>query len=1209
MAGVSSRTRSKNVPLFGSLLLGGSSKRRKSDEEDKGLDYVSRSKKRKMNEEPFVVPADAEVVSIDDDEYEDVGQEGSEHSDDKMSKDGKFVDENCEREQDNPVSISSDEYGESDEEHFVDSDADNEEEEEEEEKKEDDAVKEGVKSDESGGIGRFSDKGEKVIIDLDDSEESEEEDDSDESEENDSSDEDFAEEEEVVEKEKKEGYRKDFNVVEELVRKVKSQKRGISEGNDEEVNVENCSSSDNDDEEMVREGKDKKSGISERNNEKVNVENSPSYDNDEEMVREVKRKKSGIFKRKYEKVENENVPSSTNIDELEHADHASVSSCIIEKKGSSSSKLNGVSETLKPMSVDVGVNAKSKAKSKENVGDSDRGKDQFVKGLDVGGVSSVHRKQEKMNESDKQKTMENKRRDYKGRANICNGEKKESIDTNGLNQSVKSTHFTRKELRSLELLVKCYWERKNTINNDSIVLEDNDDGVGQQDTWPPPVSVETPRERIWSLKKVEKVEKTKEEEEEEVLWDEFDTARRESDAESMIGNLGENGGPSFRCEHDSFLDEEIGLFCKLCHEVVTEIKYISPPVIDRFPGEGSGKKASFDGVNVSHVDGSQLNVSDNDSETNFSRNEGTVWDLIPGVKQKLYPHQQEGFEFIWKNMAGHTELQKLKNADPSSEGGCIISHAPGTGKTRLTIVFLKAYLKAFPKCLPIIVAPASILLTWEDEFKKLDIGVPFHNLNNPELSGKEHPDAVETFDMSNARHNIHETRMAKLISWFKEPSILGISYNLFGKKCQDKRKHENVNEREGNCDMRKVLLNSPGLLVLDEGHTPRNQRSHIWKVFLKLQTQKRIILSGTPFQNNFWELYSTLSLVKPSFPNTIPPELKSFCQNQGLKSSKKWNWEPALLNKTRDPSDDQIKKFKLLMDPFVHVHKGAILENKLPGLRDSLVTLKAGSLQNEILKSIKRSQNTIFNFERKVALTSVHPSLFLECALSEEEKSALDKDQLEKLRLNPHEGVKTKFLFEFVRLCDAFHEKVLVFSQFHAPLQLIKDQLNSAFKWSEGKEVLVMSGEDPPKVKQSVIHSFNVENCQAKVLLASTKACSEGISLVGASRVVLLDVVWNPSVERQAISRAYRIGQKRVVYTYHLLAEGTTEEEKYGKQAEKDRLSELVFSAKNAANNGDKSKSSAVNFEDRVLDEMTKHEKLKGIFVKCVVLRKERDVV
>jgi len=120
--------------------------------------------------------------------------------------------------------------------------------------------------------------------------------------------------------------------------------------------------------------------------------------------------------------------------------------------------------------------------------------------------------------------------------------------------------------------------------------------------------------------------------------------------------------------------------------------------------------------------------------------------------------------------------------------------------------------------------------------------------------------------------------------------------------------------------------------------------------------------------------------------------------------------------------------------------------------------------------------------------------------------------------------------------------------------------------------VLFVSGKDPPKVKQSVIHSFNDANCRAKVLLASTKACSEGISLVGASRVVLLVVVWNPSVKRQAISRACRNGKKKVVYTYHLLAEGTTEEEKYGKQVKKDRLSELVYSEKNAADNDDESK-------------------------------------
>ncbi|WJX95661.1 hypothetical protein P8452_76950 [Trifolium repens] len=509
-----------------------------------------------------------------------------------------------------------------------------------------------------------------------------------------------------------------------------------------------------------------------------------------------------------------------------------------------------------------------------------------------------------------------------------------------------------------------------------VVLEVKDDyGVSQQDTCPQ-VCKETPS-LYWSLgKKVEEAApKTKEEEMICELWGEMDRVSREDEAESMIGNIGTNEAsnnnmedPFSHCNHDTRLDEEIGVYCRLCGLVVTEIRYISEPLVDRYPNEGSGRRAPIGGDDVSLFDRPHFNVSDDDSNANFYHNECTVWDKIPDVKKTLYPHQQEGFEFMWKSLAGSIELQKLKNADPRSEGGCIISHAPGTGKTRLTIVFLKAYLQVFPKCMPIIIAPSSILLTWEEEFKKWDIGVPFHNLSNRELS------------------------------------------------------------------------------------------------------------------------------VKPSFPDTILPELKRFCHERGRKSSKNWTWEPVSCN-TRNTSNDKIKRLKLLMDPFVHVHKGAILESKLPGLRDCLVTLEAGSLQNEILKIIKRSQNTVFNFEYKIALTSVHPSLLLECDLSEEEESELDKDQLEKIRLNPYEGLKTKFLCEFVRLCDSLNEKVLVFSQYHAPLRLIKDQLNSVFNWSD-REVMFMSSDDPPKVKQSIIHSFNDENSKAKILLAATRACSEGISLV-----------------------------------------------------------------------------------------------------------------
>ena len=647
--------------------------------------------------------------------------------------------------------------------------------------------------------------------------------------------------------------------------------------------------------------------------------------------------------------------------------------------------------------------------------------------------------------------------------------------------------------------------------------------------------------------------------------------------------------------------------------------------VNESPMQGSRYRVSSDGANVSPVDEAQFNVSDGASEAFCCHHEGTVWDLVPDIKQNLYAHQREGFEFLWTNLAGTMELDALKSADPNSAGGCIISHAPGTGKTRLTIVFLQTYLEVFPKCHPVIIAPASLLLTWEDEFKKWDVGIPFHNLNNPELSGNEHVAALKEVAWSPNPNNEH-IRMVKLYSWFKEKSILGISYNLYEKIAGDnskadlgtqkknrsskkEKRYASVKENSARGVMGKILHEIPGLLVLDEGHTPRNQRSLIWKVLSEIQAQKRIILSGTPFQNNFLELYNTLCLVKPSFPDRIPQELKKFCQSrlmQEKKASEGVSWEPVSSGKTTgNPADDKIRQLKLLMDPFVHVHKGSILQKNLPGLRDCVVTLMPDNMQKALLQSIEGSQNTL-KFEHKLALVSVHPSLFLCCSLSEKEESVVDRDQLEGLKLNPYIGVKTRFLVEFVRLCEAVNEKVLVFSQFIDPLTLIIEQLKSVFNWSEGKEVLYMSGKLDKKQRQSLIHGFNDANSQAKILLASTKACSEGINLVGASRVVLLDVVWNPSVERQAISRAYRLGQKKVVYTYHLITQGTTEYTKYCMQAKKDRLSELVFSARNTED--DKPKSAALVFEDEVLDQMVRHEKLKDMFGECVIQPKDREL-
>ncbi|BAT84554.1 hypothetical protein LR48_Vigan03g151900 [Vigna angularis] len=759
------------------------------------------------------------------------------------------------------------------------------------------------------------------------------------------------------------------------------------------------------------------------------------------------------------------------------------------------------------------------------------------------------------------------------------------------------------------------------------VSRDLDKKVGVDEGQTPPFGSRETISLNWnSMMKEKPVEKSESQQELDMLWEEMEMLLQAEKIGVQSDNIEINEpreieeNPVIRCKHDTIFDEQIGIHCRWCGWIETEIKYITPPFID---SERYGRRVSSGGGNSSRLDGVLFSECGEDSEAVRSHNHGTVWDLTPGIKESLFPHQQEGFEFIWANLAGTIELSKLKMVDPQSEGGCIVSHAPGTGKTRLTMVFLQTYLQVFPKCLPIIIAPANILLTWEDELRKWNIGIPFHNLNNAELSGKEH--AIREVDwLFNQQQKKDVIRMVKLCSWYKEKSILLISYNLYeklaGGKSEGDGEKEKNNRKNGKqkknrkigkekkrveTELGNVLRDYPDLLVLDEGHTPRNKRSCIWKVLSESRSQKRILLSGTPFQNNFLELYNILCLMKPSFPDSIPQELKKFLKNkliQETKASKDESWEPISAG---NQADEKINQLKLLMNPFVHVHKGSILQKNLPGLRDCVLVLKPECLQKDILESIDCSQNAL-NFEHKLALVSVHPSLFLNCALSKKEESVIDSELLKRIRLDSYQGVKTKFLLEFVRLCDAVNEKVLVFSQFIDTLCLIRDQLESAFNWSVGTDVLYMHGKLDQKQKQFLIHNFNDANSQAKVLLASIKASSEGINLVGASRVVLVDVVWNPSVERQAICRAYRLGQKRVVYTYHLLAQGTPECAKYDKQSEKDRLSELVFSSRNVEN--DKLENVGVKFEDKVLDLMVQHNSLKDIFGQCLVQPKDRDL-
>ncbi|XP_068650814.1 SNF2 domain-containing protein CLASSY 3-like [Aristolochia californica] len=696
-------------------------------------------------------------------------------------------------------------------------------------------------------------------------------------------------------------------------------------------------------------------------------------------------------------------------------------------------------------------------------------------------------------------------------------------------------------------------------------------------------------------------EKSEMESLEDELWTKLDFAMRLTEMGSFESGVDSKEtcaadkemDQSILCQngkHEYILNEKVGITCRYCGFLKVNIRHVFPRMV-RNHWRKSGQWKHDGGEDPMEWDGSRMQDTYDDSPVLEILPPGTVWDIVPEARKTMHHHQREGFEFMWKNLAGSIFLRELKSSCSDVMGGCVISHAPGTGKTLLTIVFLQTFIEVFPDCRPIIVAPQNMLLSWEREFKKWNVNVPFHILNRKELSGKEDDLILKLFHKKRSlQRNMNDVRMVKLYSWNKGKSVLGLSYPLFQRLAEN----QNSNN-EQSAQIAKILLEKPGLLVLDEGHTPRNSKSLIWKALVKIKTERRIILSGTPFQNNFNELYNVLCLVRPRFADSLSSRISGKSFMMPKRKRPRWEWD-VLTSSIGKPTDDNLEELRSILDPFVHVYKGSILKN-LPGLRESLVVLHPYPQQKQVLDSIQNiPARNCMGRECAVSLISVHPSLITTCSLSEEEESVIDKHQLERVRDDPNEGVKTRFVMELIRLAGALGEKVLVFSQYIEPLEFIKKHLITQFNWTEGKEVLQMDGSIVMKHRQSRIDSFNDPFSEVKVLLASTKACCEGINLTGASRVVLLDVVWNPSVERQAISRAYRLGQTKFVYTYHLIASGTNDEDKYSIQVKKERLSELVFSSTDCQM--DNQSNPSKGFEDKILEEMVYHEKLKSMFAK-----------
>ncbi|KAL5981352.1 SNF2 domain-containing protein CLASSY [Asimina triloba] len=652
------------------------------------------------------------------------------------------------------------------------------------------------------------------------------------------------------------------------------------------------------------------------------------------------------------------------------------------------------------------------------------------------------------------------------------------------------------------------------------------------------------------------------------------------------------------CKHDCRLDEEVGYICQLCNVVVVQIKHVLPPFLQTRHWIRSTDDPDGDAGLAKYYETYNANTFFGDTLLKDSRSEqyDSVWFLIPEFKDKLHDHQKKAFEFLWKNIAGSLRPRDME-CMLQKRGGCVVTHPPGTGKTLLLVAFLISYLKLFPRKRPLVLAPKTTIHAWYKEFEKWQISLPIHQLHAVNHYQKKRQRKVinRTFrDARNRRVMMHfRDCFEKLQKWHEQPSILLMSYPCFFYMTRENSRFEHHKH------IAKLLRQSPGLLILDEGHNPRSTRSKLRKALMEVQTELRIMLSGTLFQNNFEEYFNTLCLARPTFISETAREFDlrvPFNGKNGKKSS--GNRREMLARKNfvdiiggsitsskRETMRWGLNLLQKMTKHFVDYYDGGTLD-RLPGLQLYTLLMKSTNVQQRLLSRLDEFKTVRSSLELELLVTagSIHPWLMKEFSCCHKYLSMNELQELDRYRDALKEGPKVMFVIDLMRHCIVNGEKVLIFCRNIPPLNFFVDLFHSVFGWKKNREVLLLHGELDFGERTKVMDKFQDSCSAARVLLASTAASAEGVNLTAASRVVLLDPEWNPSKTKQAIARAFRMGQERVVYVYRLLMFGTLEDEKYRTNQQKDRLARMIF----VGECEEDSSREMEDFDDNVLREMVK---------------------
>jgi len=494
----------------------------------------------------------------------------------------------------------------------------------------------------------------------------------------------------------------------------------------------------------------------------------------------------------------------------------------------------------------------------------------------------------------------------------------------------------------------------------------------------------------------------------------------------------------------------------------------------------------------------------------------------PVLSKKLRDHPRAGVKFLFDCVMGF-------KSDIGQ--GAILADDMGLGKTLQTIALIWTLMKQNPvhEAEPVIrkaliVCPVTLIKNWRKEFRKW--------LGN---------ERIGVFIAEGKNQRITDFTRGKSYN------VMIIGYERLRSVYEELQKGYGVD-----------------LVIADEGHRLKTAQSKSAQAIQSLSTRRRIILSGTPIQNDLGEFFSMVDFVNPDALGN----LKSFTKNFDNPIGK--SRQPGATEKELEKGEARSEELKEITASFILRRTADVLSKYLPMKTELVLMCKPTPAQAAVYKHVLASpvfQSALGSAENALQLITIlkkvcnSPKLLTVDSSLDPEKVSLAADVASTLppgllRNGSHASTKLRVLDQLLHTIRSnTSEKVVLVSNFTSTLDLISQQLTA-----NALPFLRLDGSTSSSKRQALVDTFNrTDSSTYFAFLLSAKAGGMGLNLIGASRLVLFDVDWNPAIDAQAMARIHRDGQKRPCFIYRLLMAGGLDEKIWQRQVTKLGLASSVL--------------------------------------------------